>query len=149
MAVVPSTLTSAFTFQTLDGANISDEYVTVAALASGANTVNLPAAIVALPISIQPVTNPDSKAILVVSWSQITMTPAAQYAWLVGTAYTVGQLVAYGGKVYVALDSTTGDIPVSSPAKWMLGNLVMTQVVLNAADTAASGCLLLVKVGTD
>lgn len=147
MAVVPSSLTSAYIYQALDGANICEELVTVGALASGANTVNLPAAIVALPIAIIPVTNPDAKAILVVSWSQVAMSD--QGAWLVGTGYTAGQSVTYGGKRYVAIDSTTGDIPSSSPTKWMEGNLIMTQVVLNAADTAASGCVLLVKVGTD
>jgi hypothetical protein len=149
MAILASSLTWGFTYQTLDGANISEELVTTVGLASGANTVNLPANIVGLPLVIIPVTNPDSVAILVVSWSQVTMTAAAQYAWLVGTAYTVGQLVTYGGQVYVALDSTTGNIPSSSPTKWMLGGPVMTQVVLNAANTAASGCTLLVRVGTD
>lgn len=147
MASVSSVLASSFNFQALEGANIADEYVTVGALASGANTVNLPAAIVALPISIQVVLNPDSKAILVASFSQVSMTDEG--AWLVGTPYTAGDSVTYGGLRYVALDSTTGDIPSSSPTKWMLGNLVMTQVVLSAADTAAGGCTLLVKVGTD
>lgn len=149
MAIIPSLLTWGFTYETLDGAHISEELVTVAALASGANTVNLPADIVGLPISILPGSNPDSKAVLVVSWSQVTMTPATTYAWDAGTAYTVGQLVTYGGKVYVCLQSSTGNIPSSATTYWQLGNTKMTQVVLNCADTCASGCTLLVKVGTD
>lgn len=149
MAIIASSLTWGFTYETLDGAHISEELVTVAALASGANTVNLPSAIVGLPLVIIPVANPDSKAILVVSWSQVAMTPASDYAWLVGTAYSAGELVTYGGLVYVCLQSSTGNIPSSSPTYWQLGGPVMTQVVLNAADTAASGCTLLVRVGTD
>ena len=149
MAVISSSLTNAYTFQTSTGVDIADEYITVAGLVSGDNTVNLPAAIVNLPIEIMPVTCPDDVVITVKSWAQVTMTPASPVVWAVGTAYIAGTYVTYNGILYVAIDNTTGNVPNVSPTKWMLGNVVMTQVILNAANTASSGCLIKVRVGTD
>lgn len=38
--------------------------------------------------------------------------------WLVGTVYLIGDVVGYGGIVYIAVANSTGVIPSSDPAKW-------------------------------
>jgi hypothetical protein len=151
MAVnVGSTLTLAHTFQSLTGANIAREYITVAALASGANTVVLPGAIVALPISLELGLCPDSVVILVASFSVVAMTPSAPLAYASGTTYAINTTVTSGGIYYVSLqDSNTGHTPASSPTWWQAGNASMVQAVINAAGTAAGGCTLIAWVGTD
>lgn len=40
--------------------------------------------------------------------------------WLVGTSYTIGDAVAYGGSSYIALTSNTGRQPDMSPQYWGL-----------------------------
>ncbi len=51
------------------------------------------------------------------NWQLITQEdPSA--AWVALTAYTIGQVVSYGGSFYSALGSTTGNEPDTSPASW-------------------------------
>lgn len=39
-------------------------------------------------------------------------------SWLSGTSYSIGDTVLYIDRAYIAIDATTGDVPLTSPAKW-------------------------------
>ena len=58
-----------------------------------------------------------------------------QGAWIVSTAYAIGNIVEYNGSAYYALTANIGDIPSSSPGQWGL----LVEVGIANAVTGATG----------
>ena len=149
---VGSTLNAQFNYDTLTGAYIADEYITVAALASGDNTVVLPAGVVGTMLEVLLGRCPDGVVLLVKSFTQVTLTYASPAAYAAGTSYSINNLVTYNSTTYVSLqDTNSGHTPgaAGSAAYWQVGGTFMTTCVINAANTAAGGCTLVIKVGTN
>lgn len=60
--------------------------------------------------------------------------------WAALTAYVAGDIVDYAGSMYIALASTTGDIPDSSPTKWdLMVEMGLTGATGPAGATGATG----------
>ena len=65
-----------------------------------------------------------------------TPEPDGTGEWDAGTTYELGDIVSFGGQVYVALQETTGNDPTNSPDFWQASETVAPSVTIATAQPA-------------